>query len=173
MNLPIRKNMRLKDYDYSQNGAYFITICTKNKAHLFGEIVGADLVSARMELSYAGQMIEEMLFETIHSFDDIIADKYVIMPNHFHCIIIISRADTRSAPTRGKVADIIQAFKSKTTLEYIRGVTLGLLPSFDKQVWQRNYYEHIIRDETDYQTKWKYIDENPAKWAEDKYYSGG
>ena len=65
---------------------------------------------------------------------------------------------------------MVQAIKSKTTLEYIRDVKSGLLPSFDKQIWQRNYYEHIIRDEKDYQTKWQYIDENPIKWAEDEYF---
>ena len=68
------------------------------------------------------------------------------------------------------VAAVVQAFKSKTTLEYIRGVKLELLPAFEKQIWQRNYYEHIIRDEEDYQIKCKYIDENPIKWTEDEYY---
>ena len=187
MELPKRRSIRLKDYDYGQNGAYYVTICAKDKAHLFGEIinVGADLVSARTQLNYAGQMIEKVFLETVQSFENIIADKYVVMPNHFHCILVISRAgsvmrtecvsraDARSAPTVAtkSIAAVVQAFKSKTTLEYIKGVKLGLLPPFDKQVWQRNYYEHVIRDESDYQTKWQYIDQNPAKWETDKYYS--
>ena len=158
----------MKEYDYSQNGAYFITICTKDRAHLFGEVVGADLVSARMELNHAGHMIENILFETVHSFDDMIVDKYIIMPNHFHCIIVTSRADTRSAPTKAVTA-VVQAFKSKTTLAYIRGVKSGTLPPFSKYVWQRNYHDHIIRDENDYLRIWKYIDENPIKWADDEY----
>jgi len=167
MELPKRKSIRLKDYDYSHNGAYFITVCTKDRLNLFGGItVEADLVSARMELTKAGQMVEEMFLETVNSFDGIITDKYIVMPNHFHCIIIIKQADTRSAPTK-TAADVVQAFKSKTTVEYIRAVKAGVLPPFAKQIWQRNYYEHIVRDEKDYQTKWQYIDENPLRWTED------
>ena len=156
MELPGRKNIRLKDYDYSQNGAYFITICAKDSLNLFGEAsVGADLVSARMELNNAGQMVGEIFLETVNSFDGIIADNYVVMPNHFHGIIVISReqADTRSAPTK-TISGVVQAFKSKTTVEYIRAVKAGMFPSFNKQIWQRNYYEHVIRDEKEYQTKW-------------------
>ena len=124
-----------------------------------------------MALNYAGQMIERIFLETIGAFDDIVADKHVVMPNHFHCIVMISRerADTRSAPTK-TVAAVIQAFKSKTTLEYIRGVKSGVLPPFSKQIWQRNYYEHIIRNEKEYLGTWKYIDENAIKWADDQYY---
>jgi len=102
--LPVRKNIRLKDYDYSQNGAYYITICTQDRINLFGDvIVGADLVSARVELNNAGQMIERVYSETVSSFDCIVPENYIIMPNHFHFILSIQRdaerADTRSAPT--------------------------------------------------------------------------
>ena len=92
------------------------------------------------------------------------------MPNHFHGIIVINaspRADTRPAPTIG---DIISAFKSKTTHEYISSVRNGSFPPFNKRIWQRSYYEHVIRNDTDYQTKWQYIDDNPARWTEDEYH---
>ena len=123
----------------------------------------------------AGKMIDCIYNEIISSFDDVFSDKYIIMPNHFHCILSIqrtnmaARADTRSAPT--KIDMVVQTFKSKTTVEYINGVKSGLYPPFNKRVWQRNYYEHIIRDKEDYQTRWRYIDENPAKWANDEFYN--
>jgi len=167
----------LKDYDYSQNGAYYITICTQDRHNLFGGvIVGADLVSARVELNEAGKMIERVYAEIISSHDGFESDKYIIMPNHSHCILFInradtSRADTRSAPTgTATVGDVVEAFKSKTTVEYISGVKSGKYPPFNKKIWQRNYYEHIIRDEKDYNIKWQYIGENPARWVEDDYY---
>jgi len=193
--LPKRKTLRLKYYDYSSAGAYFVTICTQGMVRLFGDIVGADpgcmasrhvlasagfnakasadqLVSARMQLNGAGKMIEAVYQETMALYPNINADKYVIIPNHVHCIIIIEsseRADTRSAPTVA-IGSIIQRFKSKTTVEYIRGVKSGLYPPFNKRIWHRNYHEHIIRSEEEYLGIWKYIDENPAKWLEDKYY---
>ena len=126
-------------------------------------------MSARMALNPSGQMIEKIFLETVDSFDGIIADKYVIMPNHFHCIIVSQRrVDTRSTRTKS-LSSVVQAFKSKTTFEYIKRVKAGLLPPFNKQIWQRNYYEHVIRNEDDYLKTWKYIDENPVRWAEDTY----
>jgi len=166
-----RQSIRLKDFDYSSDGSYYITICTQDRINLFGEVfVGADLVSARVKLNHAGKMIERIYEDTIFSFDDVITDKYIIMPNHFHCILSLQRADTRSAPTKTKMDTVIQEFKSKSTVEYINGVKSGIYPPFNKRIWQRNYYEHIIRDKNDYEQKWQYIDENPVKWNEDDYY---
>ena len=171
MDLPQRTNLRLREYDYSLNGAYFVTICVKDRASLFGRVVvGADLVSARAELNPAGRIVEEVLHETIQAFAGVHLDRYVIMPNHFHGIFVISRADTRSAPTV-PVTSVVQAFKSKTTVAYIKAVKAGLLLPFDKQIWQRNYYEHVIRNEKAYLRVCQYIDENPARWEEDEYYS--
>ena len=89
------------------------------------------------------------------------------MPNHFHGIIALERADMESAPT---LPMIIQSFKRNTTIEYIRGVKSGLYPPFNKRIWQRNYYERVIRDEDEYLQVWQYIEENPARWTEDEYY---
>ena len=74
-----------------------------------------------------------------------------------------------SAPTT-TVGDIIQSFKRNTTIKYIDGVKSGIYPSFNKRIWQRNYYEHIICDEIDYEQKWHYINQNPMKWVEDEFY---
>ena len=170
-------------------------MCTQDRKISFGEVVGADLVSARenpndiarenlknvpyVKLNNAGQIIERIYTETISSFKNVVSDNYIIMPNHIHCIISIhraepiQRADTRSAPTEPEtktICEIAQAFKSKTTVEYINGVKSGLYKTFNKRIWQRNYYEHIIRNEEEYRNICKYINENPQKWEQDKFY---
>jgi REP element-mobilizing transposase RayT len=135
-----------------------------------------------MILNGAGLMVEKIYKELSIYFKNINFEEYVIMPNHFHCIIKIvdmvgvplvgtqmsgnNRATTRVAPTIG---DIIGAFKSLTTVEYIKMVKNNQLPSFDKQVWQRNYYENIIRNEKAYLKVMEYIKDNPLKWDEDRY----
>ncbi len=161
MELPKRRSPRLKDYDYSRNGAYFVTICTKNKQHLFGP-VGADPVSARM--------VERTFLETIARYEHIDCPIYVVMPNHFHAIITIVRADMESAPT---ISRIIQSFKRYSTLEYMKLVRDGVVPPFDKQIWQRSFYDHIIRDKDDYDKIATYIRENPLKWKDDCFYYEG
>ena len=174
-NLPIRKAIRLKNYDYSSTGYYFITICTHKKHSLFGS-VGADSISARTLPNTAGQMISDTLTEVFNNFNNATLDKYVIMPNHIHMIIIISygdkngepRADMESAPT---VADIVQSFKRYTTIKYIAGVKSGIYPPFDKHIWQRSYHDRIIRNKTSYQNIWNYIDNNTHTWKDDCYYT--
>ncbi len=158
MDLPKRKKIRLTEYDYSQNGAYFVTICTKDRKMLFGD-VGADSISARM--------INRTFKQTIDKYSNVHCDKYVIMPNHFHAIIEIKRADMESAPT---ISEIVQEFKRYSTVEYIKLVKEKLLPPFDKQIWQRSFHDHIIRNEYDYREIWEYIDTNPMKWDEDCFY---
>ena len=156
---PVRKSPRLKNYDYSSNGAYFITICTHNRKMLFGP-VGADSISARMA--------ERTFCETIEKYPNVECPIFVVMPNHFHAIIEISRADMESAPT---VSEIVQSFKRYSTLEYIKMVKRGDVPPFDQRIWQHSYHDHIIRGEQDYLKIWQYIDSNPAKWPEDCFYA--
>ena len=162
MDAPKRKSLRLRGYDYSQHGAYFITICTQDKRSLFGP-VGADSISARM-LCWAFK-------KTLVQYPNVSCSDYVIMPNHFHCILVLNRtevgADMESAPT---ISAIIQTFKRISTIEYIRMVKTGIVPPFEKRVWQRSFYDHVIRDEDDYLRIAEYISENPAKWMEDRYY---
>ena len=162
MEQPRRKNLRLQGYDYSQHGAYFITICTQGKRSLFGP-VGADSISARM--------LRWVLEKTLDQYTNVSCPDFVIMPNHVHCVLVLDRtgagADMESAPT---ISDIIQTFKRMSTIEYIRLVKAGDVPAFDKRVWQRSFYDHVIRDEPDYLRIAEYISENPAKWMEDEYY---
>ena len=103
--LPQRKRLRLQNFDYSSSGAYFITICTKDRKMLFAP-VGADSISARM--------VERTFLETIRQYDGVDSPIYVVMPNHFHAIITVSRADMESAPT---VSEIVQSFKRYSTVE--------------------------------------------------------
>ena len=158
-NLPNRKLLRLQKYDYSNAAAYFITICTKDRKTLF---------SLAEEASEATKMIEKVFNETIESFSGVESPIYVIMPNHFHAIITIPRANKDLSHN---LSTIVQAFKSKSTLEYTKMVREGILPPFDKQLWQRSFYDHIIRNNDDYCETYKYIYENPTNWKYDKLYS--
>ena len=204
-----RRSIRLKGYDYSQAGLYFITICAQNRACLFGNIVvGAPLVGAQMVLNDAGKMVETEWLKLPNRFTNIELHEFVVMPNHFHGILEItvgasvgvSLVDTQNTPdtqngrpegqpqgiapttitpdisadaptdtAKNKtVGDMMDAFKSITTVEYIRGVkTMGWQP-FDGKLWQRNYWEHIIRNYNEYQRISEYIINNPQRWDNDK-----
>ena len=186
--LPNRQSIRLQGYDYSQAGAYFITICTQNRLHLFGRIVDGEMV-----LNDAGQMIQRIWHEIPRDFAHIQLHEFIIMPNHIHGIIEIIggvgvgadsisariakqappqsratvefRADMESAPTVGMV---VQSFKRHSTIEYIRMVKNGVLSRFNQKIWQRNYWEHIIRNEQEHHRIAQYICNNPLKWEMDK-----
>lgn len=159
MNLPKRKDIRLKNYDYSQSNAYFVTICTHNRVKLFGEIVGATL---RGRPNRPDKMIENWIFELERKYPNLQIDKYIIMPDHIHLLISVNNKATGDH-TGSPLPDIIDWFKTMTTNEYIRGVKSGIYPPFDKHIWQRNYFEHVIRCKQDYEETWQYIDENPLK----------
>jgi putative transposase len=190
-----RRSIRLRGYDYSRPGRYFITICCQGRECRFGTIE-----NGIMTLNDAGRMIEKWHQELPNKFPEISLGEYIVMPNHFHAIIIIMdppnvRADLCVRPddmgdtvqNRGEhvgsplpdgsfqpdgapLPRIVQWFKTMTTNEYIRGVkTLGW-ERFDGKLWQRNYYEHIIRDEKSFITISEYIKNNPAKWIDDKFY---
>lgn len=184
MNLPEkpkRKFLRLRGYDYSQAGGYYVTIVTQGRECMFGEIVRGEMI-----LADAGKMVVKWWNELPGKFPSVTVDAFVVMPNHFHGVIIIhgtvgaglvpaqnfilppsTGTTTRVAPTLG---DIVGAFKSITTLEYIRGVKQFNWRRFNGKLWQRNYYEHIIRNEEDYERIFNYIESNPSNWAEDEEY---
>lgn len=162
MELQTRKPNRLKDYDYSQNGAYFITICTKDRQPLLSviknadETVGENFVLPTIYLTDVGETIKNEI-EKIHSiYDNVLIDNYIIMPNHIHLIIRIdANGRTQFSPTINR---IIKQFKGSITKQ------------IGESIWQKSFYDHIIRDDIDYQSIWQYIDENPMKWKEDKLY---
>lgn len=204
-----RQSIRLKNYDYSQEGKYFITICCQNRASLFGTID-----NGKMILNEAGNMIVTEWLALKNRFPHIELDEYVVMPNHFHGILgiveetvgtslagvqnnktgdrngspqpkpqrIIEKgqpqgfAPTNISPTEitptiktaPTVGNIIGAFKSISSVKYIRGIESKNWKQFNKRLWQRNYWEHIIRNDDSFNRISAYIKNNPRKWYEDK-----
>ena len=161
-NFPVRKHPRLKDYDYNQNGAYFITFCVKEKHEMLGRVVGRDAPGAPfLELSDYGKTVRQEIDETQKHYDGVTVDKYVVMPNHVHMLISVNRDDgapRASRPTNALIPAIVAVIKKNTNRAF----------GFD--MWQHSYHDHIIRGEDEYRRIWAYIEENPAKWAEDEYY---
>jgi REP element-mobilizing transposase RayT len=160
--LPTRKHPRLKGYDYGQDGAYFITFCTKDKLKTLGKVVGRDATSAPLvELTDFGETVRKEIEETHTHYDGVVVDKFVIMPNHAHMIVLISGdggAPGASRPTNALIPRIVTMIKKKTNR------------AFGSDAWQRSYHDHIIRDEVEYLRIWQYIDDNPALWADDRYF---
>jgi REP element-mobilizing transposase RayT len=162
--LPRLRSIRLPTYDYSQGGAYFITICADDRRCLFGRIV-----DSRMQVNEVGAAIEEEWFRS-PTIRKIVLDAFVVMPNHVHGIVFMDSVGAtgrspapRSGPGRGSLGSFVGNFKAATTRR-IRA--LSLTP--DKPVWQRNYYEHIIRDDKSLDAIREYIENNPANWATDR-----
>ena len=165
LDLPQRKNIRLKGYDYSNAGYYFITICTHNRQPLFGSIDNGQMI-----LNEYGQIAMQDLLLIPEGFINVKLDKFVVMPNHLHGIIAItgdeigqSEAErSRPFPT-AVIPKIIGLYKSGIARK-IHELDPGII------VWQKSYHDHIIRNEAEYQKIWEYIDTNPLKWEIDKYY---
>jgi putative transposase len=176
-----RRSIRLKGYDYSRPGAYFITLCTQDRFCLFGEVVDGE-----MRLNDPGRLVRTEWEMLPRRFPNVELDAFVVMPNHLHGIIVIIDANrvgaglvpaqndratledgatTRVAPT---VGDIIGVFKSRITVEYTRGVKTSGWPPFRGNLWQRNYYEHIIRSEESLNRVREYIANNPLQWELDR-----
>ena len=186
MDKPVRKDIRLDNYDYSRSGAYFVTICTKDKMCIFWDNndkykpippdtinvppVGAHSVrpqipqhNKKIHLSDIGKTVKEGLKNINHYYPMAIVDKYVIMPNHIHAIIRID-ADysedgkggrTMCAPT---LSLIIKNFKEYVTNQ------IGF------SVWQRSFYDRVLRNEREYRGAWQYIENNPANWENDELF---
>lgn len=164
-----RKTTRLRDYDYSQPGFYFITICTQDHRNLLGEIVDGE-----MQLNAVGETVEcwwQRLPERYH----VQLDCYVVMPNHFHGVVVIPDEDGTGAHIDAETGahigaplqQIVRWFKTMTTNEYLRGVKTHHWRPFEKRLWQRNYYEHVIRGDKDLAAIREYICNNPLKWELD------
>ena len=156
---PQRKSPRLDGYDYSQEGAYFITICVRDRRHLLGHIV-----KDAMQLNAAGKMVATWWQELEKKFVSISLDAFVIMPNHLHGILL--QYDSTQS-----INDVLRWFKTMTTNAYIKGVKVSEWQAFDRRLWQRSYHDHIIRDELGLRYLREYIIYNPAKWAEDTFYN--
>ena len=149
-----RKPTRLKDYDYSSAGVYFLTICSKDRKLIFSRIVGdGDLDVPRVCLYRHGKIIEKHIEYMNKIYDNIRIDNYVIMPNHIH--ILLSVYDNGMSRSPSPTNDIIPSFVG--TLKRFVNREVG------ENIFQRSYNDHIIRDEQDYLARWNYIDNNPIK----------
>ena len=169
-----RRSIRLKGYDYSQGGAYFVTIVAQGRLCLFG-----DVVDGEMRANDAGEMVWRVWDGMPGRFPSIEMDEFVVMPNHVHGVIIIRQSLGSLVGGQGDsgvqrdtgattVGDVVGAFKSLTTVEYGRGVRKLDWPPFDRRLWQRNYYERVIRDESEFSRVREYIANNPMEWEFDR-----
>ena len=182
-----RRSIRLKDYDYSQAALYFITICCENRNHLFGEILGD-----KMKLNNAGENAKQCWMSIPQHFPNVQLHEFVIMPNHIHGIIEFVGAKNLSPNDGNESIDIeinddwangvrAKYFSplrgtSKTIGSVVRGFKVGVTKWMRQNsdvidVWQRNYFEHIIRNENSFDTIREYIITNPEKWPHDNFYS--
>ncbi len=162
MDLPQRKHPRLKSYDYSTPGAYFITICTQNKKCLLSHIVGRGLAPAETVLTACGQIAKQQLLMIPSRYPGTAIEHLVIMPNHIHFILQIF--DTRAgASPRPTVMDMICTYKSLVTRSCKKELAADKL-------FQTSFYDHIIRNDRDYEEIARYICENPQRWASDEFY---
>lgn len=182
-----RRSIRLRGFDYGQAGAYFVTTCTQDRECVFGSIYNGE-----MTLNDAGRMINKSWNELPMKYSGIGIDEFVVMPNHIHGIIILPVGAGPSAypdimnqqnigqpagvkgqpqgvaPTRLSLPDVVHRFKSFTSTQYRIGVEQFKWQPFRVRLWQRNYYEHIIRSEDELNRVREYIINNPLRWIEDE-----
>ncbi len=191
-----RRSIRAQGYDYSRDSAYFVTICAQDMKCVFGNIERGE-----MRLNGAGEMVDFWWRELPNKFQNIRLDEFTVMPNHFHGILVvgailcnrpepvilnsdfdagenivsplrkIQNANAKIPNTYAGLGQYVSWFKRMTTNEYIRNVKIGKFPPFEKSVWQRNYWEHIIRDDDELDRIRGYIVDNPSNWEIDEFYS--
>lgn len=161
MELPQRKHPRLKSYDYSSTGVYYVTICTYKKKCLLSRVVGRGLAPAVIELTDYGKIAEEQLLFLEKRYLNLKIMEYIVMPNHIHAIMYLKKDVATPSPT---LMDIVCAYKSLTT-------------RFCKQckpinrVFQVSFFEHVLRTRRDYDETVRYIYQNPQRWLFDELYS--
>ena len=158
-----RRSIRLKGFDYSEPGAYFVTVVSRNRELLFGEVWDGEL-----RLNDTGRVVQAAWYDLSNHFAELSLDAFVVMPNHVHGIIelhVPGRAGLKPAPTKISpgLFEVVRAFKtfSARSVNKLRG-TQG------SAVWQRNYYEHVIRVETELDRIREYITNNPTQWEIDR-----
>lgn len=150
---PKRKNIRIKDFDYSTSGAYFITICTTNRKNLLWDAVGADTIRPQnMPLSVIGKIVEQGILQMASHYRNVIVEKYCIMPDHVHFILSIE-------------SDIGGRIVSAPTISTVVGsMKRWVSTQVGKPIWQKSFYDHVIRSQQDYDEIWEYIENNPLKY---------
>ncbi len=168
MEFKSRKRNRLKYYNYSQSGAYFITICTKDKKCILGKVVVGNgaLDVPEMDSSPLGKIVDDEIRKAGEIYESVKIDKYIVMPNHVHMILIVendNKSGTSGAPS--PTNEIVPSFVSM--LKRFTNKKTGI------SLWQCSYHDHMIRNEKEYERIWNYIDTNLFKWEQDRYYIKG
>jgi REP element-mobilizing transposase RayT len=173
-----RRSIRLRDYDYAKGGAYFVTIVTQDRECLFGEITDGELL-----LNDAGRMVQTVWDSLPSHYAGVESGVFVVMPNHIHGIISLVGTESCArpaengqprgvAPTVDRTAlslpDVVHRFKTLTTKRYVDGVKQLGWREFSGRLWQRNYFEHVIRSEDSLTRIRQYILDNPARWEFDR-----
>ena len=166
MERPVRKPNRLREYDYSQPGCYFVTICTKERRPLFwaedvpDTSVGADIIRLRpILLSKLGLVVEHAILEMPRRYANVTLDQYVIMPNHVHILLTLGDQNGRMISALTKGLPIVVGQMKRTVSKQAH-----------MDIWQKGYHDHVVRNDADYLRIWDYMETNPAKWREDRYY---
>jgi len=155
-----RRSIRLADFDYTTAGVYFVTVCVQDRVPLLGNLSGG-----KMQENEAGLMVRAAWEGLPEHYPGVSVDAFVSMPDHVHGILVLNDHDPNDAAL--SLPDIMQRWKSWTTTLYRRGVNEQNWQPFPSRLWQRNYYERIVRDEKEWQRYKDYIGHNPLKWADD------
>ncbi len=165
---PHRRSIRLKEYDYGQAGAYFVTICTQQRECLFGGII-----EGKMHLSEAGKEVQSIWGKLPQRYPHTGIEVHIVMPNHFHGIITIDVGAIHESPLR--MSTVIHSRRKMLLSKMVGYFKMNsaqqinhLRTTRGQPVWQRNYYEHVIRNEIDLKEIREYIENNPLKWLEDE-----
>ena len=162
MELPNRKANRLGSYDYNREGAYFLTICTQERKCLLSRIVGDDALGVPKNLLTDMGKIVEKYIRSGNRMERVTVEKYVIMPNHIHILMIVdmdvSGTPGASSPTTAVIPRFVASLKRFSNQE------------IGENIFQRSYHDHVVRGEKDYLKIWNYIEGNPSKWEEDCFY---
>ena len=153
---PEKKTIRLQNYDYSLEGAYFITICSKKRKYIFGKIDNYEI-----EKSVIGSIVEAEICRTMELRNETQINEYVIMPNHIHMLIVLENMNRLGKSY--SVGNVVGGFKASVTSK-MRERFGGEI-----EIWQRGYYEHVVKNENDYNEAMEHIINNPLKWDEDSY----
>ena len=158
-----RKSNRLSDYDYSENGAYFITICTRDRKKILSRIsVGTPLPGcpqrAWLQLLPHGEIADKYIRQIDRYYDHLTVDKYIIMPDHIHMLITVKGHPGRGVPTK-------QEERSSTIARFVGTVKRFCNKEYGENIWQGRFYDHVIRNQQDYNEVWEYIENNPQKWV--------
>lgn len=160
MEHPQRKPNRLKEHDYSSPGAYFITICTKDRKNLFWENAGASIARPQdVELSTQGRIVGDAIRNITKHYPAVSVDHYAVMPNHVHLLLQIHADSKGQAARTPAISIVIQQMKGYVTKQ------LG------DSVWQKPFHDHVVRGEKDYLKIWEYIENNPIRWVDDCFYT--